>query len=208
MDFYGIDMKGSLNTERLGSLPSWISTDVGRLSFITGEDNFYVGGNSGWLNLGGFESDTSMVFNQAAAPTGWTKKSDWAANASLVVGNTFGSGGSDSPTSWSTEVSVDGHALTEAELASHVHTAGTLATNTTGAHTHTFDSFIAQVSWGAQNYLGAGSPTTGTTASNGDHAHTVTGSTATNGSGDAHVHPVTQDTYTPIYQVMITATRD
>ena len=57
MDYYGIDMKGALNTERLEVLPTWISSDVGRVVFITDEDELYIGGNIGWIIISEDSSD-------------------------------------------------------------------------------------------------------------------------------------------------------
>ena len=158
---------------------------------------------------GSFPAGTSMVFNQASAPIGWTKKTDWGANASLIVGNTYGSGGSDSPTSWTTNLSVNNHALTSSEMCSHTHGDGTLATNTTGAHTHTVEISNGSLE-GANRARGTSTSVDGTpaTSSAGNHSHTISGSTGSAGSGSGHNHGVSQDTYTPKYQIMIAATRD
>jgi len=153
-----------------------------------------------------FPVTTSMVFYQAAAPTGWTKKSDWAANASMVVGNTFGSGGSDSPTSWQTALASAGHALTLAENGPHTHGDGTLAIGG-GSHTHSYEGRVSRAA-GYADFTVGGAASTKTTTGTGAHSHTVSGSTGSSGSGTAHSHTLTQATYTPIYQVMIVGVKN
>jgi microcystin-dependent protein len=76
--------------------------------------------------------------------------------------------------------------LTEANLAAHTHAAGTLATASDGAHTHTYSE--AQYTNAAVNNSTsvATSNASGTTSSNGAHTHTITGSTGSAGSGTAH----------------------
>lgn len=180
-----------------------------------------IGGGSKILavktDLSGFElieiptptpipSGSIMLFYQAAAPIGWTKKSDWAANASLIVGNTYGSGGSDSPTSWTTNLSSASHAITLAEMYPHTHAKGTLANNTTGSHTHATGATIS--GGGGAAFGGGGQGYSYVTGAAGNHTHTISGSTASAGSGSAHSHTLTQDTYTPIYQTVIAATKD
>jgi microcystin-dependent protein len=81
------------------------------------------------------------------------------------------------------------HALVTAELPSHSHGAGTLVTDDPGTHTHTIDGLNGL---GAANELGAGSlaaapsGVTYTTGADGDHTHSLSGSTASAGSGSAH----------------------
>ena len=80
--------------------------------------------------------------------------------------------------------------LTEAQLPAHAHAQqGTLATSSTGAHTH---SVRIQGNASGNGYStmndGAGTGRSVTTGSAGDHAHSLTlsGNTATTGSGTAH----------------------
>lgn len=59
----------------------------------------YTGNGSGLTGVEPFEANTSMIFNQASAPTGWTKQTSSAlANTamSIVTGTGGGTGGSDS----------------------------------------------------------------------------------------------------------------
>lgn len=79
------------------------------------------------------------------------------------------------------------HVMTSAEMPSHSHTPGTLAADSNGAHTHTY-----QYTYSLGNAISGGSGynmwgvSTTTTSSNGAHTHTISGATATAGSGDAH----------------------
>jgi len=59
----------------------------------------YTGNGAGLSGVEPFEANTSMIFNQASAPTGWTKQTSSAlANTamSIVTGTGGGTGGSDS----------------------------------------------------------------------------------------------------------------
>lgn len=80
------------------------------------------------------------------------------------------------------------HTLTIAELPAHDHGAGTLTTNTTGAHTHGGSSVIvAQAP--AELYTTVADNAPGSawqTSSAGAHSHTISGNTGSTGSGAAH----------------------
>lgn len=59
----------------------------------------YTGNGAGLTGVDPFEANTSMIFNQASAPTGWTKQTGAAlANTamSIVTGSGGGTGGADS----------------------------------------------------------------------------------------------------------------
>ena len=86
--------------------------------------------------LAAFPSGTKMIFNQASAPTGWTKVTSNVDNKALrvVSGSGGGTGGSVAFTtafgtksisatasSENTGGSVSGHTLTESEMPSHSH---------------------------------------------------------------------------------------
>lgn len=79
------------------------------------------------------------------------------------------------------------HTLTEAEMPAHTHGKGTLATASDGAHTHNIDRSGSNGSgngiWGDANIIGQSSTAI---KSGGAHTHTITGLTASAGSGDAH----------------------
>jgi microcystin-dependent protein len=97
---------------------------------------------------------------------------------------------------------AESHALTEAQLASHAHAAGSLATDTAAAHGHPFrlctassqdnDSsggIMVAVSSTTDYAAYTGSPTSTAgqeIGGGGAHSHAVTGSSASTGSGTAH----------------------
>lgn len=82
--------------------------------------------------------------------------------------------------------------LTTAQMPSHTHAKGTLATASAGGHTH--DLKNQKASWGTSGgnrvLIDATSGYTAvsnkTTTSAGSHSHTISGSTAATGSGSAH----------------------
>lgn len=79
--------------------------------------------------------------------------------------------------------------LTTAQLPSHSHSAGSLSTNNTGAHTHPVykgGNFGSGGSYEAMNGVSSGSSGTANTNSAGNHSHTISGSTGSQGSGNAH----------------------
>lgn len=83
------------------------------------------------------------------------------------------------------------HTLTVAELASHSHAKGTLSTSNTGSHTHSYYKSYGDQSKdgmrGGTSYVTSSMGTSSaSTGSDGSHSHTVSGSTASAGSGTAH----------------------
>lgn len=170
-------------------------------------------------STGDFTSGDSLLFYQASAPIGYTKKSDWAANASVVVGNTFGNGGSDSPTSWTTAVSINNHS-------SHIHL-GPSHNHLGPSHDHDLPigwsgtyigwdlSKATGGSFSSGNFLGptavaAENFTKFKSVSSGAGATSLagTGSTGDDSPATSREHTVNQDTYTPIYQIMIVGIKD
>jgi len=125
----------------------------------------------------------------AAIPTGWVlcdgNNSTPDLRDRFVVG--AGSTYAVDDTGGSSTVS-----LTEANLPSHTHGAGTLAADSAGAHTHTTsNSFYNSGGSGGTAYSNKLSVTEGlsseiTINSAGAHTHTISGSTASTGSGTAH----------------------
>jgi len=53
MKFHGIDMRGKFVVQRLSTIPTFVSTDKGRLIYVEDEDEFYFGGTSEWKKGGG-----------------------------------------------------------------------------------------------------------------------------------------------------------
>lgn len=178
------------------------------------DGNFTTGGT-----LLGFPTGTKMLFQQTAAPTGWTKDTTHNNKALRVVTGTASSGGSVAFTTafaskgvsgsiGSTTVTgtVQNHTLTTAEIPAHTHGPGTLtisgSTNTTGAHTHNTRFFAGTTSGGSDAPGGANNNANETeaTTSAGDHSHTVSGTvnggaTASAGSGGAHNHGLSMNSH-------------
>ena len=84
------------------------------------------------------------------------------------------------------------HVLTEGQLAAHTHAAGTIATASDGAHVHSIDfTGVTSHDTSGGGKVASGGSSTETinafnTQSSGAHTHTITGSTASTGSGTAH----------------------
>ena len=130
--------------------------------------------NSAWLtlfqtgkNYPAFPSGTRMLFQQTAAPTGWTKESSATYNDAALrfTTGTVGTGGADAfNTHFGTSKSTAGHTLTEAQIPSHTHNVArnqaggaagvstsnnsdpgnfiaTTATGGGGSHSHTLSNF-------------------------------------------------------------------
>jgi hypothetical protein len=144
----------------------------------------YSGNGAGLTGVDPFEANTSLIFNQASAPTGWTKQTGTAlANTvmSIVTGTGGGTGGSTSyfssflattdksgaqpaaPVTGSTTGTVGGTTLSTPVIPSHNHPAAVQNQNQGGP---------AQ-----QNNRGYATPSsTGSTGGGGSHSHPFSGS--------------------------------
>lgn len=131
----------------------------------------------------GFPSGTIAVFQQTAAPTGWTKESTHNDKALRLVTGTPSTGGTTAFTSVMTD-----RTILEANMPAHTHGVGSIVTSEAGAHTHTYTRWNQN-----QNNLlrGAGATdnvardsSTGTTGSNGAHTHTISGNLNSTGDGE------------------------
>jgi hypothetical protein len=160
-----------------------------------------------------FPSGTKMVFNQAAAPTGWTQDVTAGLNDSaLRVVNTAGGGAAGAngfATVLNASVNVSGTALTTNQIPAHSHGAGTLSAASNGAHTHTYSGRNEGLhSSGSTRPQLTDSAQTNTPSTNsaGAHTHTVTGSTANNSTtGSTHNHNFNLDVK---YNDVILCTKD
>jgi hypothetical protein len=76
-----------------------------------------------------FPSGTKMLFNQTAAPTGWTKDTTNNNNSAIrVVTGSVSTGGSDDfTTTFGTSKTTASHTLTLSEIPSHTHSGGASA---------------------------------------------------------------------------------
>lgn len=159
-----------------------------------------------------FPSGTSMLFEQASPPTGWTKKTNWSNVASLIIGNTYGSGGDDSPTSWGTDIAIGDHADHNHSGPSHRHSYSGIINHTHNVPLYTGvklagtgSAFTPYMSSGGAANLTASNPSGG--ASSADTEYSGTGNTGNTSTPAARTHSITQATYAPRYQTVIAASK-
>lgn len=123
------------------------------------------------------DSGTLCLFVQATAPTGWTKETTHDDKMLRLVTGAASSGGT---TAWSSILTS--RTITEAMLPAHTHDAGTFATASDGAHTHTYTtrgytSDNHDFTGGFANNIWQGQ-TSVNTSSNGNHTHSFSGQSA------------------------------
>ena len=110
-------------------------------------------------SAGGVEAGTKMIFNQTAAPTGWTKVTGSGNDTALrLTTGTVGTGGS---------------VAFETAFASHTGAAHTLSTAEMPAHTHTIqvgESGSSQINGMVLELVDSTHPTS-STGGGGSHAH-------------------------------------
>jgi len=99
----------------------WIDTTTSPYQIKT-----YNSSTTNFDVLSGFPSGTKMLFQQTAAPSGWTKDTTTNNKALRVVSGTVGTGGThDFTTVFNSAVTftgtVAGHAITLNQMPSHVH---------------------------------------------------------------------------------------
>ena len=149
----------------------------------------------------GIVTGTRMLFQQTAAPTGWTKDTTHNDKALRVVSGTVSSGGSVAFSTLFGRTAVDDHTLLTAEIPAHAH-ANTL--NDSG-HDHDMpyrgSSAFTATTPGALTSVWTGDGT-------GSTSPATTGMTITNvdaGGGGAHNHGLDMRVQ---YVDMIIATKD
>jgi hypothetical protein len=124
----------------------------------------------------GFPSGTTMLFQQTAAPTGWTKQTTHNDAALRVVSGTVSSGGSRSFSAVFGQNQTVGTQLTTAHLPAHTH-------GSVGNHAHTY--YTGPLT-GYSGFAISGGVTQGrqltSTGNAGAHQH------ASVGNNQAHAH--------------------
>lgn len=124
----------------------------------------------------GFPTGTLMLFQQTAAPTGWTKQTTHNDKALRVVSGTASSGGTSAfttvfanqtPTITTSGLSAGATTLSTAQMPSHTHTLSLVMNNTDGGS-------IGYWSSGGGGSLQ--SPTTSSAGSSSSHSHSISGS--------------------------------
>lgn len=156
------------NTQQF--VPSQKSVGLSQLSATgTPSASTFLRGDNTWSLVAGFDSGTLMLFQQTAAPTGWTKQTTHNNKALRVVSGAAGSGGSVAFTtafaSQSAGGTVGSTTLTTAQMPSHAHTYTTYGSQTAGTGAYFGGSSVIS------------NPSTASQGGGGSHDHTFTGST-------------------------------
>jgi collagen triple helix repeat protein len=81
----------------------------------------YARRNAAWEMISAFPAGTQMLFQQTAAPTGWTKLTAHNDKAVRIVSGTAGTSGSVPFSTLFARTAVDTYTLTAADLAAHAH---------------------------------------------------------------------------------------
>lgn len=117
-----------------------------------------------------FASGTRMVFNQTAAPTGWTKDTTAALNDSImrIVTGTVGSGGATAFSTFNGQTSVGATTLSTNEMPSHQHNANLRGAGATGGNA---TSIALQGSSGTLSFITQSITAQG---GGGSHTHSIT----------------------------------
>lgn len=155
----------------------------------------------------GFAAGTVMLFNQTAAPTGWTKSVTHNDKALRVVSGAASSGGATAFTSvFGSGKSTSSYTLLAADIPAHTHTGTTDAqsadhthsgtTSSDGAHTHAQNHIKSSSGLSEASYIEASGGTTGLNSGpnegvdlNADGQHGTT--RLTTDSDGAHTHTMT-----------------
>ena len=139
-----------------------------------------------------FPVGTRIVFQQTAAPTGWTKDTSITNAALRLTDGTVTSGGADNfSTIFGTSKSTASYTLLEADVPAHDHGSG-------GAHTHTVST--GSIVAGSSVQGGLASSGSINTGSSGTHTHTSFG------GGGGHAHTLSNMNIK--YQDVIVAQKD
>lgn len=162
------------------------------------------------LRLAVFTDGTKMVFQQTAAPTGWTKDTTHNDKTFRVVSGAASSGGVTAFSAVFGAAKVTGsHVLVAGELPAHTHDTGSYATASDGAHTHNVEVSLSDsggISVAKLNDGGAGVATALNKAlSAGAHTHSMSGVSGSVGSDGGHTHTLSLDLQ---FVDLIIATKD
>jgi hypothetical protein len=151
----------SLETNTIAPSPGTVGLSQLSASGTPSASTFLRGDNT-WAAAGGFTAGTLMLFQQTAAPTGWTKQTTHDNKALRIVSGTAGTGGSVAfTTAFAAGLSDNAVTLSTAQIPSHAHGGGagggyavplgcyyvlpaaasTGAAGGGGSHTHTLPSF-------------------------------------------------------------------
>ena len=174
-----------------GTNSSWGTVTTYSLPSQTGNNGKYLttdGTNESWGTIVSFDAGTLMLFQQTAAPTGWTKQATHNNKALRVVSGTASSGGSVAFTSAFTSQTPTGSVTITSVTGSAGAT--TLSTPQIPSHTHNYDRTSTQPfpngNFQASTVRGNVSTATSATGGGGSHDHPFSFSSGSGTfSGDA-----------------------
>ena len=140
--------------------------------------------------LDSLASGTLMLFQQTAAPTGWTKQVTHNDKALRIVSGTAGDGGTDAfSVTFDAAKATEDYTLLIADIPLHNHT-GT--TGSAGAHSHDVTNLKVNTELGGSekaNAVNASGSTDWSTDEAADHNHVI----PAEGGNGAHAHDITMD---------------
>jgi len=169
-----------LSTTLQSVAPIQGSVGISQLSATgTPSASTFLRGDNSWSLVAGFDSGTLMLFQQTAAPTGWTKQTTHNNKALRVVSGSASSGGSVAFTTAFANGSTGATTLTTAQIPSHSHSLSANNADNTGQ-----------------------TPRPG---ANRNNASNFTPSTNAEGGGNSHTHSLTLDVQ---YVDLIIASKD
>ena len=123
-----------------------------------------------------FPSGTLMLFQQAAAPVGWTRQTTYNDAALRIVSGNPSAGGSNAFSTVFAQTTVGNHTLASAEIAGHDHQLDTIASGGTGTATglltETMTYSVCPCSGGSNGGYSAPS-STGSTGGGDSHNHSI-----------------------------------
>jgi hypothetical protein len=160
---------GTISSPNLSGTPTTPTASAGTNDTQIASTAFVASAISGLIPSG-----TKMLFQQTAAPTGWTKDTTHDNKALRVVSGTAGSGGSVGFTSAFTSQgvggTVGGTTLTTAEIPSHTHPYYSWQGGSKG------QTLFQRLVTGTSNATVTATMTSGATGGGGSHSHSFSGS--------------------------------
>ena len=202
MSALGMEVKDADKmVDQMAKTASTTNTSVGQLGKVSETDNCFEVSEKWDVKVYG--KLLKKFIMEQMYPVGSIYMSVSSTNPSTYFGGTWTAWGTGrvpvgvnaNDTNFATVEKTGGAAtviLTTAQMPSHTHAKGTLATNETGSHTHNLKN--QKTTWGASSgnkviidaTSGYTAITNKATTSAGAHSHTISGSTASAGSGSAH----------------------
>lgn len=189
-------------------VPYFTSATAGATTAFTAAGRSLVGAATASAALAVLiPAGTVMIFQQTAAPTGWTKLTTNNDKALRVVSGTASTGGATAFTSvFGAGKSSASYTLQAADIPAHAHTFSGTTSGQSADHSHggvrTISAGTHAVNGAAdQHAILAGS--TGGTSN--DHTHTYSGTTSSIGSTGGHAHTLSLDLQ---YVDVIAASKD